>query len=387
MTDKKISFHETAYIIRDMQNVMTPALAIYPEIIHANVDATKAILNGDLNRWRPHVKTSKLSWVMNLLVQRGVTNLKCATTLELLCACEAGASDVIVAYPMTGANAARVRQVAAKFKAVRVSTVVETPEQIEAWRDSGVSLYIDVNPGMNRTGISQDREDEITGIARAIGRTGILFRGLHYYDGQFRGVDLNQRTLDAHCGYSRLMGIVARLQKEKIAVEELVTAGTPTLLCSACYEGFNNNALIHRASAGTVVYSDLASAELIPPQYGYKPAAIVVTRVISHPSPGRITCDAGHKALSVDMGVPNGAVLGHPDYMLAPPSEEHLPIDLPQGSPLPAVGDVLYLAPLHVCTTVNNFDYALLVREGEIEGIEPVSARGREMPLLLAHSS
>jgi hypothetical protein len=42
----------------------------------------------------------------------------------------------------------------------------------------------------------------------------------------------------------------------------------------------------------------------------------------------------------------------------------------------------LYLLPRHVCTTVNNFDDAPIVRRGAIEFIEKVSARGHEPPLL-----
>ena len=63
------------------------------------------------------------------------------------------------------------------------------------------------------------------------------------------------------------------------------------------------------------------------------------------------------------------------------PSEEHLPMQVSSGA-VPAVGEVLYLIPRHVCPTVNNFDAALLVRNGEIQSVEKVSARGREMPLL-----
>ena len=52
------------------------------------------------------------------------------------------------------------------------------------------------------------------------------------------------------------------------------------------------------------------------------------------------------------------------------------------GATTPQVGEVLYLLPRHICPTVNNFDDALLVRNGAIESVEKVSARGREMPLL-----
>jgi hypothetical protein len=48
----------------------------------------------------------------------------------------------------------------------------------------------------------------------------------------------------------------------------------------------------------------------------------------------------------------------------------------------PQIGEALYLLPRHVCSTVNNFDSALLVRGGQIASVEKVSARGREAPLL-----
>jgi hypothetical protein len=64
------------------------------------------------------------------------------------------------------------------------------------------------------------------------------------------------------------------------------------------------------------------------------------------------------------------------------PSEEHLPLGSKAAMRRPQVGEVLYLLPRHVCPTVNNFDDALLVRDGWITSVEKVSARGREAPLL-----
>ena len=48
----------------------------------------------------------------------------------------------------------------------------------------------------------------------------------------------------------------------------------------------------------------------------------------------------------------------------------------------PEVGETLMLIPRHVCPTVNNFDSAVIVRDGRIESVEKVSARGREAPLM-----
>ena len=67
------------------------------------------------------------------------------------------------------------------------------------------------------------------------------------------------------------------------------------------------------------------------------------------------------------------------------PSEEHLPIRV-TDEPSAPLGESLYLLPRHICPTVNNFDSALLVRDGRLAAVEKVSARGREGPLLLQHS-
>jgi D-serine deaminase-like pyridoxal phosphate-dependent protein len=52
------------------------------------------------------------------------------------------------------------------------------------------------------------------------------------------------------------------------------------------------------------------------------------------------------------------------------------------GATPPAIGETLYLVPRHVCPTVNNFDAALIVENGREIGVERVTARGHEGPLL-----
>jgi D-serine deaminase-like pyridoxal phosphate-dependent protein len=76
--------------------------------------------------------------------------------------------------------------------------------------------------------------------------------------------------------------------------------------------------------------------------------------------------------------------MGRPDLVPLKPSEEHLPVQVPAGSARPAIGDIVYLMPRHVCPTVNNFDHALIVRRGRIEAVEAVTARGHEAPLSVA---
>jgi D-serine deaminase-like pyridoxal phosphate-dependent protein len=377
-------FTDEPYHIAGVESVMTPALAIYPEIVDANIEATLRVMGGDADRWRPHVKTSKLGFVMRRLAERGVTSVKCATTLEMRTVAEAGAVDILVAYPMVGANARRVRELTRAMPGKRVSALVENADQIESWVGGDIGLFIDLNGGMDRTGLEQERVSEVVNLARAVEEAGLIFRGLHYYDGNMsKYEDLATREVMAHQGYDQLMRIVEALNGAGVVVEEVITAGTPAFPCTLSYKPFDDAPFVHRASPGTVVYGDFTSAGQLPAEYGYRPAAVVVSTVVSRPAPNRITCDAGHKSVSADAGVPTCAVLGRPELQPQKPSEEHLPIDAPPGAELPAVGDYLYLVPRHVCPTVNNFDHALLVVDGKISGVERVTARGREAPVAI----
>lgn len=368
------------YRVADADNLLTPALAIYPENIAANIACTLTVLGGNADRWRAHVKTAKLNFTLRMLIDRGVSTFKCATSFELLQACRSGALDVLLAYPVMGANARRVRDIASQFPRVRISVLAENEEQVRQWRGTDIGMFLDINPGMNRTGIEQGCVDQVVAVAQSVKQAGLEFRGLHYYDGQFGAVAEPERTTAAHEGYDKLIQLVRKLEHSGVNVPEVITSGTPTLPCSVAYKGFQNAGFVHRVSPGTVVYNDASSLAQLP-SLGYAPAALVVARVVSHPQRGIITCDAGHKAVSADAGVPTCIALGHPELTSLSPSEEHLPFAVREGSNPPHVGDLLYLLPRHVCPTVNNFDAALIVRNGKIESVERVSARGHEGPL------
>jgi D-serine deaminase-like pyridoxal phosphate-dependent protein len=191
------------------------------------------------------------------------------------------------------------------------------------------------------------------------------------------GVPIAEREARAHAGYDKLFAILERLAAEHVRVDEVITSGTPAAPFAASYKGFRNAPFMHRISPGTVVYNDTTSLKQLP-EYGYAAAALVLTTVVSHPTARSVTCDAGHKSVSVDAGVPNCAVVGWPELQALKPSEEHLPIESSNGGKLPALGSKLYLLPRHVCPTVNNFDEALMVVNGKVRARERVSARGHE---------
>ena len=359
----------------DIERIMTPALLIYPAVVERNIQATLKLADGDPKRWRPHLKTAKIPAVIRMLVATGVRNVKCSTTLELLVACQEGAADVLLAFSVTGANARRTVQIGKSYPQTRVSVLVETAEQLNIWKGEDIGIFLDINSGMNRTGMSQDRTGAIVALAKLAGRQ---FRGLHYYDGHMAGVSPAERETKAHEGYRWITNLAESVANAGLTVEEIITSGTPAAPYALSFPGFHDAPFIHRISPGTVVYNDMTSLEQLP-GLGYAPAALVLSSVVSHPTATTITCDAGHKSVSADAGVPTCAVVGHENFTPLKPSEEHLPISCGAPGARPAIGSELYLLPRHVCPTVNNFDEAIFIRDHRICGVERVAARGHEV--------
>ena len=111
-----------------------------------------------------------------------------------------------------GANARRVREIKDQFPRVRISVLAENEEQVRQWRGTDIGIFLDINPGMNRTGIEQGCIDQIIAVAESVRQSGLEFRGLHYYDGQFGSVAEPERTIAAHAGYDKLVQLVRTLQ-------------------------------------------------------------------------------------------------------------------------------------------------------------------------------
>lgn len=366
------------YTVADAASIPTPALLIYEDRVDANIEAIIAQCGGDPQRWRPHVKTAKVGDVMARYLAHGITRFKCATTKELRTLLELGAPDVLLSFPVVGATAKRVRELAATHPKSRVSVLIESPEHLAAYAGSGLGVFIDCNPGMDRTGRDPANVGALAELARAITSSGCEYRGLHWYDGHLHGMEPAERERIAHAGYDRLASLVAQLAPMGLQPKEIIVAGTPAAPCALSYPRWNAIGGATQISPGTVVYNDTTSLAQLPASWGLVPAAMVLTSVVSHPRAGRVTCDAGHKTVSADAGVPTCAVWGHYDWKPAPPSEEHLPIDLPASSATPPIGTPLLLLPRHICPTVNNFDEALMVRDGKVQRTVAVTARGHD---------
>ena len=362
--------------VRELQ---TPALVVYLDRVRQNVRRVIELAGG-VDRWRPHLKTTKIPEVWAELLSAGLRQFECATTREAAVLLDVAAAhlgpnervDLLVAYPHRGPALQRLRELASAAPHADVSVLVEDPGlSAEVAADLGV--FVDLNPGMNRTGVPLEQLEAVRAIARGAGER---FRGLHFYDGHLHDPDLERRRAAIFAGYDRLLEVVATLDLAGVRVGEVVTAGTPAFHHALSYERFGHAPFAHRVSPGTVVFHDGRSQQQNP-DVPLEPAALVLARVISHPADGIATCDAGSKSLAAEAGDPCAFVVGDAGLTALTPSEEHLPLRCAGGRP--ARGATLLLAPRHVCPTVNLAESAVLVEDGAAPRVAAVTARAHEL--------
>lgn len=381
----RLSVHDYALPDDLTRRLSSPSLVIYEEKVARNVQTILGHVNGDASRWRPHLKTTKTGVVYSMLVAAGIRHFKCATVREaslLLGVIDAAGvtdADLLIAYPLQGPSLLAAGRLVDAHPATRISILSEDPAHVSNV-SAALGIFVDVNAGMHRTGIPVDQHARIVSVARAAGER---FRGVHAYDGHIHDATADERRRHAHAGYQPVVALLDALAAEGLPAGELITSGTPAFRYALDFPGFangrvGNSQCVHRVSPGTVVFHDLEYDSLLE-DTDLVPAAVVFSRVVSHPNEGLITCDAGSKSIAAERGDPVGFPIGHPELEARSPSEEHLPMAVTGNGAPPALGEMLYLVPRHVCPTVNLAEEALFVRrDGTAEAV-PVAARGHDL--------
>jgi D-serine deaminase-like pyridoxal phosphate-dependent protein len=363
-----------------LDQLITPALVIDLDVVADNLAATIARV-GAPERWRPHLKTSKQAVIVEAMLAAGLRRFKVATCDELELLLRTAGSvpvDVLLAYPVQRAACAAALGLARSYPHASVRLLADSPAHLDAlaaWalelavnRTEPLAIVLDVDLGMHRTGSPPAIWSALARIPAPL-----VLTGLHGYDGHLQW---SQRDA-AHHGYDQLCALadtLARSCDADSASLELITSGTHSYTHALAHAGLQGGPWQHSVSPGTIVLSDRRS-DAAAADIGLRQAAFVATRVISV-GPGRATLDAGSKAIAPDVAPPNCAVLEHPELEPQQPSEEHLPCRIRADAPGPKLGELLWLIPEHVCTSVNLHREAVWIRDDRFAGVGPVAASG-----------
>jgi D-serine deaminase-like pyridoxal phosphate-dependent protein len=360
--------------VYDASELLSPSLLVYPRLIRQNLDEMIALAGG-ADRLRPHVKTHKMADVVRLVESSGIHKHKCATIAEAEMVAAAGGTDVLLAYPLTGPNLKRFVNLARGYRSATFRATVDDPDAARALSAAAevlgapVPVLVDLEIGMGRTGIQpSDAAAELYALIDSL--PNLVPDGLHAYDGHIHDTDLEQRRQEAQSGLESALALREQLIKRGLPVPRLVVGGTPTLPIHAKLKlpGVE-------LSPGTTVLHDNSYLTRYP-DLPFIPAALLLTRVISHPGPGRICVDLGYKAVASDPVGPRARFLTLDDAKTVVHSEEHMVIESAQAENLP-IGTPLLAIPTHVCPTVALHRRAYIVEDGQVVGQWEVTARDR----------
>lgn len=364
------------YKISNENEVASPALLVYPGRIEENIRRMVQQAGG-AEHLRPHVKTHKMPQVVGMKLAAGINKFKVATIAEAEMTAAAGGRDILLAYQPVGPGVQRFAALVKAFPETRFATLADNPQTVaelsRAAQEAGVTLeiYVDLNVGMNRTGTVPG--DKAADVYRAIASSpGLRAGGLHAYDGHLRNVDHEALVRDAQIAFQPLWDLVERLRNEGLAVPKIIASGTPTFPLLAQHEGVE-------VGCGTTVLWDFGQPE-VSPDLHFLNAAVLLTRVVSKPAPGRICLDLGHKAVASEMPQPRVKLFGLEDANFVMHSEEHLVAETPRAEEIP-VGAVFYGLPRHICPTVALHHDVWVVREGKAVDRWEVTARRRRITI------
>ncbi|MBU2914471.1 D-TA family PLP-dependent enzyme [Reichenbachiella agariperforans] len=359
------------YQITNEEACSSPALVVYPDRIKANI-AKMIQIAGGTHRLRPHVKTHKMAEVVKLQLDMEITQFKCATLSELEMCLGAGAPDVLLAYSLTGPNVSRYFDLVDQYPEASLSIIVDNETSFKglaeeaALRQSPIRLYLDINNGMNRTGIVPGPGAEAL-YQLMYDHSFVELMGFHVYDGHIHETELGLRTDACHRDFEPVLQMKQALERSGYLVPNIVAGGTPTFPIHAVHTD-------RVLSPGTPLLWDGGYDKAFP-DLDFLPAAVLLSRVVSRPLVDRCCLDLGHKAVASEMVHPRIYLLGQTPHETLMHSEEHLVLTDPECSM--TIGQAVYAIPTHICPTVALHDQVYIVENNSVIGQWAVTARSR----------
>lgn len=353
----------------------TPFIGVDLDVMEQNINKM-AELAGEANvKFRPHTKTHKSPYIAHKQIEAGAIGVTVATLGEAEVMADAGINDILIAFPLIG------KRKLERFKRLlqRVNAIVSFDDILVAKgiNDIGESLqrklpvYIDIDTGLGRLGRSA--EESVSHILE-IGKLPYLnIIGLMSHTGHANKKESDEEILKIAIEDASLMEQTRRslVKKGLLSIREISIGSTVTA------RFIKEIPYATEMRPGTYVFNDcfVMSAGGITTK---DCAVSIFATVISRPSKKRLIIDAGSKTLAADQfwHGGHGYIRNHNNLFIKSLSEEHGTVEV-RGECDIAIGDVIQIIPNHVCPAINLADDLYGFRNGNIERVIPVSARGK----------
>ncbi|QEC52913.1 D-serine deaminase-like pyridoxal phosphate-dependent protein [Anseongella ginsenosidimutans] len=357
------------YKINNAEELDSPALLVYHDRISDNIRLAREI-SKDSSLLRPHVKTHKMREIAKMMLEAGIRKFKCATIAEAEMLAMSGCADVLLAYQPTKVKALRLLELTAAYPEVRFSCLIDNIETAGmlsgVFKGQVLEVFIDLNTGMNRTGIAPEKAAALFQECRKL--ENILVAGLHAYDGHIRDTDPGKRTQRADETFRITQEALQSMDGGPLKV---IMGGSPTFPIHARRKNVET-------SPGTFVFWDEGYGKALP-DMPFTCAAVLLSRVVSIIDEQTLCLDLGHKSVAAENPLQQRVrFLNAPEAEMLSQSEEHLVVRVPRGEPH-RIGDLWYGIPYHICPTVALYETAHVVKDRRLTEEWEILARKRKI--------
>ena len=339
----------------------TPVAIVELDKLEDNIQRLQNYLDAhSIANW-PHIKTHKIPAIAQKQIAAGAAGITCQKIGEAEIMAHAGQQNIFLPYNIIGT--AKLNRLMALAGQIKISVTADSAFVVEglaqAARQHNLTLpvLVEFDTGLARCGVQTPQQ--AADLARQIERQShLVFDGLMTYP-------VNEYT-DSFVQQTR-----AILEKDGIAVRRVSVGGTPQMWQA------HEHPVVTEYRAGMYIYGDrytLQSGAMQLDQVAFS----VITTVVSRPTPERGIMDGGSKTFSSDLMKLDGygLILEYPDARIYQLSEEHGTVDFSDCSVKPKIGDRITVIPNHCCSVTNLFNEIIALRDGSVETVWPVAARG-----------
>lgn len=359
-----------------LEDVDTPALILDLDAFETNLRRLKEVLPARI-RVRAHAKTHKCPEVGLRQIAAGAVGQCCQKVSEAEAMVDGGIRDVLVSNEVVGPR--KLERLAALAKRATLGVCVDNAANVRdiqaAAQRAGATIhtYIELEVGMRRCGVAPGAP-AVALVKEILACPNLRFAGIHAYHGRAQHMrSMEERRAVIRAAALHVQNTKALLAEAGIACPIVTGAGSGTFMFEVELGAWDE------IQPGSYAFMDwdYARNEWAAPLPRFEHALFVLSTVMSRPADDVAILDAGLKASSVDSGMPG--VWERPGLAYTHASDEHGWLEPVAGNApvaMPALGEKVLLVPGHCDPTINLYDWYVCVRNGTVEALWPITARG-----------
>jgi D-serine deaminase-like pyridoxal phosphate-dependent protein len=352
----------------------TPALVIDLPIFESNMAAMAEWARAKGISLRPHAKTHKSGEIARRQIAAGAVGVCCAKLGEAEALADDGVHDILITSPVVSRQAIE-RLVRLNQKIKRLAVVVDHPDNVDRLaamlNGQELDVLVDIDTGSHRTGVIS--ADATVPLAQRIADANSLhYTGVQFYCGSLQHVaSLAERTSALAERTHYLASVLDQLSAAGLPPEVISGGGTGSFAVDA------ELGALTELQPGSYLFMDRQYLDCEAAGPTFEPSLAIETRVVSANMAGRVTVDAGLKAMATEAGPPRVLAGADPASTYHFMGDEHGMLITPEGASDPKLDQQVRLLTPHCDPTVNLYDRYAICEGGLVVDYWTVTARGR----------